>query len=150
MDQLGRKLRQPIVLILGPAIDDRDILAFDKTDLLQTTVKSTQTVSRRLRRRRAEESNHRHCLLRARRERPRSRRAAEQRDELAPFHSMTSSAVASSEGGRMRSSMRAVWRLITNSSLDDCTTGRSSGLAPLRMRAAYRPSWRHASARLAP
>jgi hypothetical protein len=33
-----------------------------------------------------EESNHRHHrLLRARRERPRSRSAAEQRDEVAPF-----------------------------------------------------------------
>jgi hypothetical protein len=30
-------------------------------------------------------------LLRARRERPRSRRAAEQRDEMAAFHSITSS-----------------------------------------------------------
>ena len=36
------------------------------------------------------------ALLRARRERPRSRRAAEQRDELAPLHSITSSARASS------------------------------------------------------
>ena len=38
-------------------------------------------------------------LLRARRERPRRRRAAEQRDELAPLHSITSSARASSDGG---------------------------------------------------
>ena len=39
-------------------------------------------------------------LLRARRERPRSRRAAEQRDELAAsHHSITSSARASSDGG---------------------------------------------------
>jgi len=36
-------------------------------------------------------------LLRARRERP-SRRAAEQRDEVAPLHSITSSARASSIG----------------------------------------------------
>jgi hypothetical protein len=34
-----------------------------------------------------DEPNHRHCrLLRARRERPRRRRAAEQRDEIASFH----------------------------------------------------------------
>ena len=39
-------------------------------------------------------------LLRTRRERPRGRRAAEQRDELAaPHHSITSSARASSVGG---------------------------------------------------
>src|SRR5215472_7675289 len=38
-------------------------------------------------------------LLRARRERPRSSRAAEQRHELATFHSITSSAMASTPGG---------------------------------------------------
>ena len=37
--------------------------------------------------------------MRARRERPGRRRAAEQRDELAPPHSITSSARASSVGG---------------------------------------------------
>ena len=48
----------------------------------------------------SEEPDHRHCrLLRARRERPRRRRAAEQRDELAPLHSITSSARGSSIGG---------------------------------------------------
>jgi hypothetical protein len=35
-----------------------------------------------------------HCVLRARAERPSSRRAAEQRDELAALHSITSSARA--------------------------------------------------------
>ena len=39
------------------------------------------------------------ALLRARRERPSDRRAAEKRDELAPLHSITSSARASSVGG---------------------------------------------------
>jgi hypothetical protein len=38
-------------------------------------------------------------LLRARRERPRGRRAAEQQYELAALHSITSSARASSDGG---------------------------------------------------
>jgi hypothetical protein len=48
-------------------------------------------------------------LLRARRERPRHRRAAEQRDELAPsHHSITLSAMASSPGGTSMSSARAV------------------------------------------
>jgi hypothetical protein len=42
-----------------------------------------------------EEPNHRHRrLLRPRRERPRSRRTAEQRDEIAPLHSRTSLARA--------------------------------------------------------
>ena len=73
-------------------------------------------------------------LLRARRERPRRRRAAEQRDELAPVHSITSSARASSVGGTVRPSILAVWALMTSSNLVDCTTGRSAGFAPLRMR----------------
>jgi hypothetical protein len=72
-------------------------------------------------------------LLRARRERPR-RRAAEQRYELAPNHSITSSARASSVGGTVRPSALAVWWLMTSSNLLACTTGRSAGLAPLRMR----------------
>ena len=73
-------------------------------------------------------------LLRARRERPRSRRAAEQRDELAALHSITSSARASSVGGTSRPSALAVLRLITSSYLVGACTGRSAGFSPLRMR----------------
>jgi uncharacterized caspase-like protein len=61
-----------------------------------------------------QKSNHRHRrLLRARRERPRRHRAAEQRDEVPPFHSITSSARASSVGGTSRPSAFAVVRLKT-------------------------------------
>src|SRR5262249_59786326 len=72
-------------------------------------------------------------LLRARRERPR-RRTAEQRDELAPLHSITSSAVASSFSGTVRPRLVAVFRLMANSNLTGASTGRSAGLAPFRMR----------------
>src|SRR5262249_19822701 len=72
-------------------------------------------------------------LLCARRNRPRSRRAAEQRDELAPCHSMTSSASASSFAGICKPNALAVVRLITNSNLLGCITGSSEGLAPLRI-----------------
>src|SRR5262249_51329731 len=72
-------------------------------------------------------------LLRARRERPR-RRAAEQRDEIAPPHSITSSARAMNVGGTSRRSVRAVLRLIASTNLVACITGRSAGCAPLRMR----------------
>src|SRR5262249_40637737 len=68
--------------------------------------------------------HHRHRpLLRASRERPR-RRTADKRDELAPFHSITSSAMASSVGGTVRPSIRAVLRLITSSNLVGRSTGR--------------------------
>jgi len=49
-------------------------------------------------------------LLRARHERPCSGHAAEKRDELAPCHSITSSAVASSVGGTVSPSILAVRR----------------------------------------
>src|SRR5262245_2168799 len=73
-------------------------------------------------------------LLRARRERPRHRHAAEQRDELAPLHSITSSASASNLSGIWSPSAFAVFRLITNSYFVGACTGRSAGLSPLRMR----------------
>src|SRR5262245_50614429 len=81
-----------------------------------------------------EEPDHRHRrLLRARRERPRSR-AAEQRDERAPFdHSITSSAVICMINGTVRPSALAVLRLITSSNLVGCKTGRSAGFVPLRV-----------------
>src|SRR5262249_21369005 len=58
-------------------------------------------------------------------------RAAEQRDELAPFHSITSSARASSLSGIWRPSALAVLRFMTNSNLVACCTGMSIGFAPL-------------------
>ena len=51
-------------------------------------------------------------------------------------HSITLSARASSEGGTVRLRALAVLRLITNSYLVFCSMGRSTGLAPLRIRPA--------------
>src|SRR5262249_51905688 len=75
-----------------------------------------------------------HSVLRMRRNRPRGRRAAEQRDELAAFHhSITSSASASSLGGMSRPSALAATTLMTNSYFVGISTGKSPGFAPLRM-----------------
>src|SRR5262249_3069076 len=52
------------------------------------------------------------------------------------FHSITSSARASSVAGTSRPSNLAVCRLMTSSNLVACTVGKSPGLAPLRMRPA--------------
>src|SRR5215471_6341439 len=73
-------------------------------------------------------------LLRARRERPRGCRAAEQSDELAALHSITSSAMASTPGGISRPSAFAVLRLMISSNLVGAITGRSAGFSPLRIR----------------
>src|SRR5512144_2631596 len=48
-------------------------------------------------------------------------------------HSITSSARSSSVGGTVPPSVFAVVRLITSSNFVDCSTGRSAGLAPLRI-----------------
>jgi hypothetical protein len=91
----------------------------------------------------AQNSDHRpRRLLRARQQRPRKRRAAEQRDERASSHSITSSARASSMGGTVRPSILAVLRLSTNSNLVGCITGNSAGLAPLRTRPVRTPTCR--------
>src|SRR6516164_8512554 len=73
------------------------------------------------------QSDHWHRrLLRARRERPNGRRAAEQCDERAALdlraHSITSSAATCSVGGTVRPSTLAVLRFITNSNLVGCKT----------------------------
>src|SRR5262249_4993095 len=78
-----------------------------------------------------EKPHHRHRrLLRARRERPRGCRPAEQRDELASFHSITSSAVICMINGTVRPSAFAVLRFMANKNFVGCRTGSSPGLAP--------------------
>ena len=50
------------------------------------------------------------------------------------YHSITLLARASSVGAKSRPSAFAVRRLMTSSNMEGCSTGRSLGLAPLRMR----------------
>src|SRR5262249_9881630 len=77
-NQLGRQRRQPVHLILGPAVFDRHILALDIAGVFEAPAKSAQPVRHRVGGSRVKKPHHRHCrLLRARRERPGGRRAAE-------------------------------------------------------------------------
>src|SRR5262249_9666604 len=73
------------------------------------------------------------ALLRARRERPRGR-AAKSQDELAAFHSITSSARPMSGSGTEMPSDLAVFILMISSSLVACWTASSAGFSPLRIR----------------
>src|SRR5438132_13388816 len=82
------------------------------------------------------DTSHALILLPARRERPCSRRAAKQRDERAPVHSITSSARPSNVIGTVMSSALAVLTLMISSSFVSCCTGKSVGFSPLRMRPA--------------
>src|SRR5262249_29585127 len=147
--QIGRQFGQPINVTSGPAPFDRNRLPLDVTGPLQAVAKCCNEMLGTLERCATKKSDHRHRrLLRARRERPR-RRAAEQRDEVASSHSITSSARASSVGEISRPRARAVLRLITNSNLVDCWTGRSDGFAPLRILSTKLAERYHASLRLA-
>jgi hypothetical protein len=122
-------------MALRPAINDRHITSFHEALLAQAGLESLEKVYESAWRAAAEKADDRHRpLLGTRRERPICRRAAEQRDELAAPHSITSSARPSSVIGKVRPSALAVLRLITSSALVDCCTDRSAGLSPLRTR----------------
>src|SRR5262249_58900806 len=77
---------------------------------------------------------HRRRLLRLCCKRACRSHACEQADELAAFHSITSSASTSRVGEMSRPSILAVLRLITNSNLVGCKTGSSAGFSPFRTR----------------
>src|SRR6516165_12025528 len=87
--QIGCEVGQSVVLVLSPAILDRHILALDVAGFTKALAECGQKACTIDWRRTAKESDHRHRrLLRPRCERPRDRRAADQRDELAAFHSI--------------------------------------------------------------
>src|SRR5262249_20269254 len=115
---------------------DRDVAALDKAHAAKALAKRNLHLRGGRTRAAAQIPHHRHHrLLRARRERPRCRRAAEQRNELAAAaHSITSSAIASSVLGMAMPRALAVLRLTTNSNLVGCSTGMSAGFSPLRTR----------------
>src|SRR5262249_43381829 len=140
--QIGCEVGQSVDLVLRPAILDRHILALDVAGFTNALPECGQIARTIDRPRAAQETYHRHRrLLRARRERPRRRGAAEQRDERAALHSITSSARVSTAGGISRPIVFAVLRLITNLNFVGCSTGRSAGLVPLRIRSTYSAAW---------
>jgi hypothetical protein len=95
-NQIGRQLGQSIDLILGPAVADRNVVAFDIASLLRALAKCVQKVCVGVRRCASKEPDHRHplALLRACCARPHCR-AADKRDEVAPFHCCAHSIISS-------------------------------------------------------
>src|SRR5262249_4641235 len=133
-DQIGRKLREPIVVAVAPAEFDSNVLSFDMAGVLEPEAKRIHQRHIRIARAAAEGAEHRpHTLLRDGRD-PACRGGAEQAKKWGASHSMTSSAVASSVGGRVRRIARAVARLMMSSNLVGRATGMSAGFSPLRMR----------------
>src|SRR6516164_2261329 len=107
--------RQPVSLTLVRTVLNRDVLALDEACFLEALAERSHALVRN--RSTAEKPDDRHCrLLRVRCERPR-RRAAEQRDEIAPLHSITSSARARKDSGIVRPSFFAALMLTTSSNL---------------------------------
>src|SRR5215831_1957239 len=86
--KLGRDLRKPLLASLGPAVLDRDTTTVDPTKFAQSPHKLGHPFASGRTRVRAQEPDGRHLrwLLRARNERPRDRRAAEQGYQLAPSY----------------------------------------------------------------
>src|SRR5262245_59685432 len=132
-DQFLRDAHMLFGVALGPAIFQPQVASLNIAQFAKTL---PQALDRWVGKRRDDADRHRprrRCRMSD--ARPRSRSAANERDELATAaHSITSSARASSVGGTSRPSAFAVLRLITNSNLVGCWTGRSPGFSPLRMR----------------
>ena len=83
-NQVGRQDRQPVDLIVGPAVFNRAVLTLDKAGLPEALAKGRR--EGHVAGRAAQKADHRHRrLLRTRGERPRCR-AAEERDERASSH----------------------------------------------------------------
>src|SRR5262249_35460430 len=104
-DQLRPVLTRTLGIAGAPALADPHVAAVGPAQLLQALQEGREAslAFRTVRARAHEHADPPHALglLRARRERPRYRRAAEERYECAPLHSITSSAIASRVGGMM-------------------------------------------------
>src|SRR5262249_29906980 len=151
VNQFGRQLRQSVDLILGPAVFDGRVLALDVADLLYALAELAHAVRQPVRRPAVEKSDHRHRrLLRARRERPRRRRAAEQCDERASFHSISASARTKNVSGIVRPMALAVLRLTANSNFVGCSMGKSFGCQPCNILCTNFALWRNKAGPSAP
>src|SRR5262249_14972308 len=134
LNKLGRELGIVLGASLTPAILDGHGAAFHPAELAQPPHKRVDPSALSDRAAAAEIADGRQlALLRACRERPRRRCAADECDELAAFHarahSITSSASCWSCSGTSRPSALAVLRLITNSYLIGCWNGSSPGFS---------------------
>src|SRR5262249_28775423 len=133
-DQIGCQARQALRFIIRPPIFDLYVATFEETCFVKPLAECCHQRGARLRRPRIEIADHRNGrLLRACGGRPRRRRAAEQRDELAALHSITSSASSRKDSEMVSPSALAVLRFISSSYLSAACSGSSPGFSPLRI-----------------
>jgi hypothetical protein len=91
-DEIGGQCGQLIVMTLRPAVLDRHVFSFDVAGCAQSLAECGQPLCKQAGRRAGEKADHWHrLLLRAQRTR-RGQRATQEEEQLATFHSITSSA----------------------------------------------------------
>ena len=111
-----------------------DVLPFDVSKIVQRLSKHANLELRESSAKQQRDDRH-FALLRQDRGR-RERRDPGGGDEVAAFHSKTSSARSNTVCGIVRPSALAVCRLMTSSKRVDFMTGKSAGAAPFKMRPA--------------
>ena len=87
--QVRHERRKPIIVAIRPAVFDDKIPSFLIAEIAQARAKGLWAFGQTVRSGRSQEPDPkdlRRWLLRTRSERPRNRRTAEKRDELAPSH----------------------------------------------------------------
>src|SRR5437763_6944927 len=133
-DQFGCRCVHLLDRVRPPVFDDQ-VLALDITEIAQARPEGLDTALRSSSGTETQKSDPPNSagLLGARDQGPCRQYSAAEQQQIAPVHSMTSSARASSDCGTVSPSAFAVLRLMTNSNLVGCSTGRSAGLAPLRI-----------------
>jgi len=98
--KFGREAGQPVELVVGMALLDRDGAAFDKSFIAQPLAQGRDEMRERCGRSATQKPDHRHRrLLRPRRDWPSGCHAAEQCDELAAFQLIELHSVPTSQGG---------------------------------------------------
>src|SRR5216684_4954388 len=133
-DQIGCELRQDVDFHLRISVFNDDVLSLNPskvTEPFQECLVPERRVGAREGRQKSYPGDSL-LLLRARGKW--QYHAAEEHYELPPPHSITSSARSRNDSGIVRPSALAVLRLITSSNLVGCSTGKSAGLEPLRIR----------------
>src|SRR5262245_3088734 len=132
-DEIADERRYAVVTTLRPAVFDQHAAALDIAGIGKALAERIRGMREFPRRGSAEEADDWGSLLRKCAHWPRRRRAPKQRDELAPPHSITSSARASSVSGISSPSILAVSKLMTSSNFVGCSTGRSAGFVPFNI-----------------
>ena len=144
-NQLTCEFGQALDAALCPTILDGNRAAFDPPQFAQPLQESDTPFTPSRARCGSQEPDRRQLvrLLRVRStKRPRCR-AAEHCYELAPLHSITSSARPSSVSGKVMPSALAVSRLIASSTVVGCSTGTSLGLVPCKTLTSWRANCRN-------